>query len=112
MVEELSWKVSAAFALGAAAHYAVSSWLQSPTDAKSGVSGSSAGDKRAEDAAQSSSAPEHEGSSSDESDDGEWEGEDEARWEPHKMVLCVRTDLKMGKGGLALLGEAMRALEH
>jgi hypothetical protein len=107
MVDELSWKVSAAFALGAAAHYALSSWLQPPAEAKSGVSGSSIGDKRAEDAAQA-----HEGSSSDESDDGEWEGEDEARWEPHKMVLCVRTDLKMGKGALARLGEASCTLGH
>ncbi|KDO19566.1 hypothetical protein SPRG_15147 [Saprolegnia parasitica CBS 223.65] len=55
-----------------------------------------------------------------ESDDSEDEGdeEDTLKWEPHKMVLVVRNDLKMGKGkiaaqcGHATLGAYKRAVKR
>lgn len=84
MLDEVAWKCSAAFVLGAAAHYVARSYLFPSLDvAKS--SGSS--EPAADDA----------GSSSSEEEEEDW---DEQNWTPHKMVLCVRTDLKMGKGGL------------
>lgn len=98
MLDELTWKVSVAFALGAAAHYVLSGLLQPATKAQGSTSSPPGGEKHVEDA-----QAELSGSSSDESDDGEWEGADEESWQPHKMVLCVRTDLKMGKGTVCSL---------
>lgn len=90
-MEEIAWKVSAAFLLGAATHYFISSQLQSPD--------TSAGRQLPADT-ESKEPKEAEDDEYSSSDDGEWEGADEESWQPHKMILCVRTDLKMGKGKL------------
>ncbi|CAK4071189.1 unnamed protein product [Aphanomyces euteiches] len=55
---------------------------------------------------------------SDEDSDDEEAGEETLKWEPHKMVLVVRNDLKMGKGkiaaqcGHATLGAYKRAVKR
>lgn len=89
-MEEIAWKCSVAFLLGAATHYVITRHLQSDES-----SSKSSSDVTAPVAARE----EGEEFESDSSDDGDWEGMDESQsWQPHKMVLCVRTDLKMGKG--------------
>lgn len=89
MLDEVAWKCSLAFALGAAAHLAASRLLAGAP-------------KTAEPGAGASAEPQE--SSGSESSDGEWEDEDAAgALVPHKMVLCVRTDLKMGKGAALML---------
>lgn len=121
-MEELAWKCSVAFALGAATHYLLSRQLQSDSSSSSSnisppspaaapatattplsdVKDAAASTSSASTVPASDTPAEHEGDESD-SDDSEWEDMDEQQsWEPHKMVLCVRTDLKMGKGGCAL----------
>ncbi|OWZ01913.1 Peptidyl-tRNA hydrolase [Phytophthora megakarya] len=107
-MEDVAWKCTAAFLLGAATHYFVSSHLLSnSTPAAKECSSSSSNEDRSRASSRSFS-----GSSDD------WEGEDSASWVPHKMVLCVRTDLKMGKGKIAAqcchatLGAYKRALKR
>ncbi|CAH0481109.1 unnamed protein product [Peronospora belbahrii] len=92
-MEDVAWKCTTAFLLGAATHYFISSHLQKGSCSRA--------------SSQSSL-----GSSDD------WEGKDSASWVPHKMVMCVRTDLKMGKGKIAAqcchatLGAYKRALKR
>ncbi|POM67434.1 Peptidyl-tRNA hydrolase [Phytophthora palmivora] len=106
-MEDVAWKCTAAFLLGAATHYFVSSHLLSSNAPAVKESSSSNDDARSGASSRSSS-----GSSDD------WEGEDSVSWVPHKMVLCVRTDLKMGKGKIAAqcchatLGAYKRALKR
>ncbi|GMF21988.1 unnamed protein product [Phytophthora fragariaefolia] len=100
-MEDVAWKCTAAFVLGAVAHYFVSTHLLG--DAKS--AGTSGNDRKSGEAAAESRSEASSRSSSGSSED--WEGADSASWVPHKMVMCVRTDLKMGKGG-GLLGTLCR----
>lgn len=105
-MEEIAWKCSAAFLLGAATHYLISHHLQggesAPDSSSSATAPSAAPPTAASDAdakAKDGEAPAQDGEDDEfESDDSEWEDMDEQEWQPHKMVLCVRTDLKMGKG--------------
>uniref|UniRef100_K3WU49 peptidyl-tRNA hydrolase n=1 Tax=Globisporangium ultimum (strain ATCC 200006 / CBS 805.95 / DAOM BR144) TaxID=431595 RepID=K3WU49_GLOUD len=106
-MEEIAWKCSAAFLLGAATHYVISRHVLSdesnnaraPTPARA-ESAKPAAAVDAKGAQPEEDGDENESDSSD--DDGDWEGMDESQsWQPHKMVLCVRTDLKMGKGKIA-----------
>lgn len=94
-MDEIAWKCSVAFLLGAATHYFISSQLQSP-DSSVGRQTSAAESKAAKQ--EPKEAEEGEDDEDASSDDSEWEGADEESWQPHKMILCVRTDLKMGKG--------------
>ncbi|KAF1328977.1 Peptidyl-trna hydrolase, partial [Globisporangium splendens] len=105
-MEEIAWKCSVAFLLGAATHYVISRHVLSDDSSSACAAATPASAdsaKPAVDAAKDSpeeDADENESDSSD--DDGDWEGMDESQsWQPHKMVLCVRTDLKMGKGKIA-----------
>ncbi|KAG6572857.1 peptidyl-tRNA hydrolase [Phytophthora cinnamomi] len=113
-MEDVAWKCTAAFVLGAAAHYFVSTHLLG--DAKSANSSSNDNDNKSGDAAAESRSEASSRSSSGSSED--WEGADSASWVPHKMVMCVRTDLKMGKGKVAAqcchatLGAYKRALKR
>lgn len=103
-MEEVAWKCSAAFLLGAATHYLISHHLQSGESAPESSAtpppaptATSKADAKANDG----EASPHDGEDDEEfesDDDSEWEDMDEQEWQPHKMVLCVRTDLKMGKG--------------
>ncbi|KAL3674664.1 hypothetical protein V7S43_000604 [Phytophthora oleae] len=109
-MEDVAWKCTAAFVLGAATHYFVSSYLLNDiTKTSSSSTKDSSSDVEPRSGASSRS-------SSGSSDD--WEGEDSASWVPHKMVMCVRTDLKMGKGKIAAqcchatLGAFKRAIKR
>ncbi|RLN48112.1 hypothetical protein BBJ29_009824 [Phytophthora kernoviae] len=107
-MEDIAWKCTVAFLLGAATHYFISSQLRSDSSPATSKT-SSNNDSESRSAASSRS-------SSGSSDD--WEGADEQSWKPHKMVMCVRTDLKMGKGKIAAqcchatLGAYKRALKR
>ncbi|KAI9912125.1 hypothetical protein PsorP6_009256 [Peronosclerospora sorghi] len=84
-MEDVAWKCTTAFLLGAATHYFISSHLIN--DSSSSAKSSNACTKNdTKDASESSNSSE------------DWESDD---WVPHKMVMCVRTDLKMGKGKVA-----------
>ncbi|KAE9218621.1 hypothetical protein PF002_g16450 [Phytophthora fragariae] len=96
-MDDVAWKCTAAFVLGAAAHYFISSQLLS--DVKSSSNSSSNAESKSSETAVESRSEASSRSSSGSSED--WEGEDSASWVPHKMVMCVRTDLKMGKGKIA-----------
>lgn len=97
-MEEIAWKCSAAFLLGAATHYFISSQLQSPDTSTARQSPAAVESKEAKE--EPKEAEEGQDDEYSSSDDSEWEGADEESWQPHKMILCVRTDLKMGKGAL------------
>ncbi|KAG7384988.1 Peptidyl-tRNA hydrolase protein 2, mitochondrial [Phytophthora boehmeriae] len=107
-MEDVAWKCTAAFVLGAASHYLISSYLRSDNSSSISRTPSSNGNEPRSAASSRSSS----GSSDD------WEGADEQSWKPHKMVMCVRTDLKMGKGKIAAqcchatLGAYKRALKR
>jgi hypothetical protein len=92
-MEDVAWKCTAAFVLGGAAHYFISSQLLSDSSKNSATSSST---DNGNDSAAAPRSGASSRSSSGSSDD--WEGEDSDSWVPHKMVMCVRTDLKMGKG--------------
>ncbi|GAB9465866.1 hypothetical protein Gpo141_00003256 [Globisporangium polare] len=107
-MEEIAWKCSAAFLLGAATHYLISHHLQGGGESAPDSSSNSPTAPPAATASTSESKARDEAAAQDgedeeefESDDSEWEDMDEQEWQPHKMVLCVRTDLKMGKGKIA-----------
>ena len=102
-MEDVAWKCTTAFLLGAATHYLLSSHLHSsssnsPLPAKDHDTSNNKGNTNITPASSGVSPR----SSSDSSDD--WEGADSASWVPHKMVMCVRTDLKMGKGCFLIIG--------
>lgn len=105
----MAWKCATAFFLGAATHYVVFSYLLCGGSSSVTEPVGTSNDSSSEDAR--SGCPSH--SSSD-----EWEGKDSASWVPHKMIMCVRTDLKMGKGKIAAqcchatLGAYKRALKR
>ncbi|GLD93574.1 hypothetical protein PINS_up002166 [Pythium insidiosum] len=104
-MDDVVWKCSVAFLLGAATHYVVTKQLQGESSTAA-VEASKAREETpavsADDDDKSADVSEEGGDADDESSsDGEWEGKDELSWQPHKMVLCVRTDLKMGKGKIA-----------
>ncbi|KAF4036499.1 Peptidyl-tRNA hydrolase PTH2 [Phytophthora infestans] len=113
-MEDAAWKCTAAFVLGAAAHYFVSSYLliDSTSPPKALRSSSDNSNENAAELRSGASSRSLSGSSDD------WEGEDSVSWVPHKMVMCVRTDLKMGKGKVAAqcchatLGAYKRALKR
>ncbi|EEY64153.1 peptidyl-tRNA hydrolase, putative [Phytophthora infestans T30-4] len=113
-MEDAAWKCTAAFVLGAAAHYFVSSYLliDSTSPPKALHSSSDNSNENAAELRSGASSRSLSGSSDD------WEGEDSVSWVPHKMVMCVRTDLKMGKGKVAAqcchatLGAYKRALKR
>lgn len=108
-MEEIAWKCSAAFLLGAATHYLISHHLQGGGESAPDSSSNSPTAPPAATASTSESKARDEAAAQDgedeeefESDDSEWEDMDEQEWQPHKMVLCVRTDLKMGKGTISI----------
>ncbi|GMF32031.1 unnamed protein product [Phytophthora lilii] len=90
-MEDVAWKCTAAFVLGAATHYFVSTRLLGDRSVAKTPSPSS--DDDSDEGARSAASSRSSSGSSE-----EWEGADSAAWVPHKMVMCVRTDLKMGKG--------------
>jgi hypothetical protein len=87
-MEEITWKCSVAFLLGAATHYFLSSRFLTTTQEA----------VRCENTRSVKLSSGEEEDDESEEDDQDWQGKDELSWQPHKMVLCVRTDLKMGKG--------------
>ncbi|KAF0693674.1 Aste57867_15377 [Aphanomyces stellatus] len=101
-------KLSAAFALGVAGHWYLS---QSTVEALN---------SDVEDLPRKTShnKEDAEDESDDDSDDEEDFDEENLKYEPHKMVLVVRNDLKMGKGkiaaqcGHATLGAYKRAVKR
>uniref|UniRef100_M4BNQ6 peptidyl-tRNA hydrolase n=1 Tax=Hyaloperonospora arabidopsidis (strain Emoy2) TaxID=559515 RepID=M4BNQ6_HYAAE len=113
-MEDIAWKCTTAFFLGVATHYFISSHLLS--DGSSSSTESSSSSKSITEEASKSASVASSQSSASSSDD--WEVEDSADWIPHKMVMCVRTDLKMGKGKIAAqcchatLGAYKRALKR
>ncbi|CAI5722678.1 unnamed protein product [Peronospora effusa] len=115
-MEDVAWKCTTAFLLGAVTHYFISSHLTSSSSlsTKDHNTSNNNGNENKTPAGSSSGVSPR--SSSDSSDD--WEGADSASWVPHKMVMCVRTDLKMGKGKIAAqcchatLGAYKRALKR
>ncbi|TMW64894.1 hypothetical protein Poli38472_009061 [Pythium oligandrum] len=119
-MDELAWKCSAAFLLGVATHYVVTKQLQWPSSTINAPSKDATPAPNGSGERKHAAKEEEEEEDDDDysSSDGEWEGEDEENWEPHKMVLCVRTDLKMGKGKIAAqcchatLGAYKRALKR
>lgn len=107
------WKCSTAFVLGAATHYLISTYLsnekrneiwESVRSAKSSnYTGSSA--PSSTDASEHTPGDDMAASkeiASESSEDNDWEGKDSSLWQPQKMVLCVRTDLGMGKGRMLI----------
>ncbi|KAJ0405459.1 hypothetical protein ATCC90586_002774 [Pythium insidiosum] len=103
-MDDVVWKCSVAFLVGAATHYVVSKQLHGDSAAAAAAAVEDAKKTSAvdDDDDKSADVSEEGGDADDESSsDGEWEGKDELSWQPHKMVLCVRTDLKMGKGKIA-----------
>jgi hypothetical protein len=102
MLDDIAWKCSVAFLLGAATHYVATTYTRS--DSKSVASPAPASVTSKEPAERKKSlenaGAEDDGEGDDDfsSSDDDWEGVDEPNLVPHKMVLCVRTDLKMGKG--------------
>ncbi|TDH68963.1 hypothetical protein CCR75_000282 [Bremia lactucae] len=111
-MEDMAWKCTTAFVLGAATHYLVSIYLHSDDTFKSNPKISEKNCNNTENTRSGDLSR----SPSNSSDD--WEGEDSVSWVPHKMVMCVRTDLKMGKGKIAAqcchatLGAYKRALKR
>lgn len=114
-MEEVAWKCTVAFTLGAATHYLLANYLNKEirVDAPHSVTlmdmkkaeetpTLAAGKVEAECIPSAPQASQGEISESS-SDDNEWVGKHASAWEPHKMVLCVRTDLKMGTGRSGLL---------
>ena len=98
-MEDIAWKCTTAFFLGVATHYFISSHLLS--DGSSSSTESSSSSKSITEEASKSASVASSQSSASSSDD--WEVEDSADWIPHKMVMCVRSDLKMGKGGYKMV---------
>ncbi|CAI5730965.1 unnamed protein product [Hyaloperonospora brassicae] len=120
-MDDLSWKCTAAFFLGIATHYFVSSHVRSDNSSSS----ASSAEKRTSASSHSSSSSTNEeaaasgaSSQSSASSSDDWEVEELVHYVPHKMVMCVRTDLKMGKGKMAAqcchatLGAYKRALKR
>ncbi|RHX96961.1 hypothetical protein DYB28_009041 [Aphanomyces astaci] len=109
MDELVKW--GAAFALGAASH-----WYLSPGKSPEKPSNAKAEPVQRQTSHEKEDAEED--SNGDDSDDGARADEDVLNWEPHKMVLVVRNDLKMGKGkvaaqcGHATLGAYKRAVKR
>ena len=105
-MDDIGWKCTAAFFLGIATHYFVSSHVlsdnsssaASSTEKHTSASNSSSSSSTNEEAAASGASPQSSASSSD-----DWQVEELVQYTPHKMVMCVRTDLKMGKGSSPLL---------
>ncbi|ETW04466.1 peptidyl-tRNA hydrolase [Aphanomyces invadans] len=102
-------KWGCAFALGVTSHWYLSSSKAKPPP-KGGVTQCKTSHEK-EDAEEDSNA-------SDSDSDDDVHDEDTLHWEPHKMVLVVRNDLKMGKGkvaaqcGHATLGAYKRAVKR
>ncbi|DBA04977.1 TPA: hypothetical protein N0F65_006979 [Lagenidium giganteum] len=94
-MEEIAWKCSVAFLLGIATHYLIANHLQND------VAVPVLAEPKKVDSEKQSEVSDIGGEADSESDDDDWEGKDTESWVPHKMVLCVRTDLKMGKGKIA-----------
>ncbi|CEG40545.1 peptidyl-trna hydrolase [Plasmopara halstedii] len=94
-MEDVAWKCTTAFVLGAATHYFVSSYFLSNRTVTVKDLTNANNDSSNEDIQSGDSSSSSCGSTDD------WEGKDSASWVPHKMVMCVRTDLKMGKGKIA-----------
>ena len=101
------WKCSTAFVLGAATHYLVSTYLsnENRNDKLDSIHSVQSSDDTAVSAPSTTNASEDTPSEdiaaivgSESSEDNDWEGKDSSIWKPQKMVLCVRTDLGMGKG--------------
>ncbi|TYZ63244.1 hypothetical protein PybrP1_009435 [[Pythium] brassicae (nom. inval.)] len=99
-MDEVAWKCSAAFALGVATHYVLSRQLQSAAPPAAAPSAVPASEEKAASVAPPAPLDDGDGDDSELSDESDWEEEGSALL-PHKMVLCVRTDLKMGKGKIA-----------
>lgn len=94
-MDEIVWKCSVAFLLGVATQYLLA------THVCGDHQNQAANEKRPKEVNKPTRDAQTELDSDSEGGDAEWEGKDEASWQPHKMVLCVRTDLKMGKGKIA-----------
>ncbi|RLN49202.1 hypothetical protein BBJ28_00014778 [Nothophytophthora sp. Chile5] len=115
-MEDIAWKCSAAFLLGAATHYLIANHLLGDAATGGGRSDTTAASK--EPTSGEAPAPPTGSSRSSSGSSDDWEGADEQSWKPHKMVMCVRTDLKMGKGKIAAqcchatLGAYKRALKR
>lgn len=107
-MDEVVWKCTAAFALGVATHYVLTRQLQNaeslaaPTPVEVPTREEKPVAATASDAPPAPHDDGNDGDDSELSDESDWEEADGALT-PHKMVLCVRTDLKMGKGAPPLL---------
>ena len=108
-MDDIGWKCTAAFFLGIATHYFVSSHVLSDNSSSAALStekhtsasnssSSSSSSSTNDEAAASGASPQSSASSSD-----DWQVEELVQYTPHKMVMCVRTDLKTGKGSSPLL---------